>query len=120
MPRRALRPVFVKSLIRLSSAVRALVFLVVAALVVPPLVSAEHAHAQSAGAVLQMAPRDVPADAAIDQCLLCHVNCSCHVGLPAGQAATIFVRVGIPTPFLLIDRVRVSVPDDRLSRPPRA
>lgn len=105
---------------RFHAVVRALAFVLIAALTLPSIAAAGHFHTGSATPVLRVAVPDAPIDAVPDCCPLCHVNCACHAGLPAMQSVASFNRPSISEPFAIADVPQPSTPSDRLKRPPRA
>lgn len=107
-------------LARFPAVVRALAFLLIAALTLPSIAAADHVHTLSAAPVLRVAVPDAPIDAVPDCCPLCHVNCACHAGLPAVQSIASFDRSSTSEPFFSADLPQPSTSSDRLKRPPRA
>ena len=105
---------------RFHAVVRALAFVLIAALTLPSIAAADHIHSPNIAPVLQDVIPDAPFDAVPDRCSLCHVNCACHAGLPVVQSIASFDRPSTSEPFFSADLPQPSTTSDRLKRPPRA
>ena len=112
----------VGSLKRFCVAVRALAFALVAVLILPSLALADHHPSESSSVtVMQASTPDGQTDASPERCLVCHVVCSCHAGLPAAHSAVTFVaRTSVNKPAVWTDTLPPSALAERLRRPPRA
>lgn len=107
---------------RFCVAVRALSLALVAVLILPSLSLADHHPGPSAASVVQISSTpDGSTDTSPDHCLLCHVLCSCHAGLPVTDTAmAVLQAISVIEPIFSTDRQLASALDKRLQRPPRA
>lgn len=104
---------------RFHAVARALVILLVASLTFTSIAAAEHVHAANDMSGIRMMMADAPTGELPDECPLCHVNCTCHPGLPAMLACLSFERPAIAEPFAILDQTQPSASEERLKRPPR-
>lgn len=100
---------------------RLLTVMLVLGLLAPSLTAGTHSHEHSHSAIVTAEAAHAASDASPDEaCLVCHVNCGCHIGLPfSGSDRTAIMRVAAKIGAPISDQGRFSALSARLNRPPR-